>query len=348
MFAWSTGVMFNQTSWISEARRRYFLADRPTSHPLISAGSSAGRTGSRATQTPPELVADSPPRTPSMRGDSDTQAGRRLKHTAATEGPTAATRDLKTCQRAPTRACHSVSRPARASWRILHLAAVLPIKCDRSPTLSWWSISSTLLPLFNLVRNIGGVSGRSIRWSETAWPCIVPLSAGCARFPSLSGGDVAAARRAACPPGTARSALGSGVLETLLGSLGTGRSVSIGQPRLERGLASVRHPGSAEERAPGRRVSGRWPRAEFHVHRGHEAGDGVHHRRPPREPRYSVDVQSAVRGFNQPGRVRVPALFAAEARWHQRTGNGCRNLRGFFFGRTQSAVVRRNAPRDET
>src|SRR5262245_50760554 len=31
MFAWTTGVIFNQTLWISDVRRKHFLSDRSTS-----------------------------------------------------------------------------------------------------------------------------------------------------------------------------------------------------------------------------------------------------------------------------------------------------------------------------
>ena len=60
---------------------------------------------------------------------------------------------------------------------------------------------------------------------------------------------------------------------------------------------------------PGPRLSRRRPRTELHLYRGHQAGDGVHHRRPARQPAAAPDVQGALRAVGGPRRLRVPALL---------------------------------------
>ena len=139
--------------------------------------------------------------------------------------------------------------------------------------------------------------------------------------PTGGSGSRAAAARAS------RAARRCGVLGLDPAALGAERLLPFRQPPVERSLAPGGHPGPAAHRHAGARVPGRRTRAELHLHRGAQARDGVHRRRPTREPRSAPALQGALRALRRPCGFRRTSLRAPPSRRAFAVRAGCRDLR---------------------
>ena len=69
-------------------------------------------------------------------------------------------------------------------------------------------------------------------------------------------------------------------------------------------------PASHSRREAEPRLSWRRSRTELHLHRGPQAEDGLHRRRPARQPAAAPDVQGALRVVIGPRRLHLPAVLA--------------------------------------
>ena len=116
-------------------------------------------------------------------------------------------------------------------------------------------------------------------------------------------------RRASCRRRLAAGAADRpGILEAQLRLLGAGRVLPVRQPAVERDLDAAGDSGAAVEHQDAERLHGRRPRAELHLHHVAQAEDGLHRRRPARQPRSAADVQGRVRAVG--GSRRLRRLFS--------------------------------------
>ena len=104
-----------------------------------------------------------------------------------------------------------------------------------------------------------------------------------------------------------------GILAPRHGVVRTGRRLPLRQPAVQRAGVPVRRSRACADDEARPRVHGRRPRTELHLHRRHEAGDGVHRRRPARQSRSASDVQGALRAVGGSGGVRVAPVFEEAA-----------------------------------
>ena len=113
--------------------------------------------------------------------------------------------------------------------------------------------------------------------------------------------------------------------DRVLGAVG---DLPLRELRVERDVAAVGDPRARATRAHRRRVHGRRPRSELHVHHRAPAEHRVHRRHPAPERRAAPDVQGADRDVEGPRRVPREAVLARAARGCRYDVVGRRAVRG--------------------